>query len=136
VENSFRGGDFSLIRVPHDKKNAEFATATLNEDVPFDKELVSIGCDLGIVPKAFQVKTVKWRDKNKKIDFWCESKKDEEVLAGRSGEGLFDGRKLVGVLWGRWHGTSEDGIVNGAMFTSARLIIKLLKNSELNCYVD
>jgi hypothetical protein len=48
--------------------------------VSFDKELVSIGCDLGIVSKAFQVKTVKWLDKNKKIDFWCESKNDEEVL--------------------------------------------------------
>lgn len=105
VENNKRGIDFSVVKVTLKGKPKDYAACRIAKDVPFNKEIISIGCDKGIEPKEFKVTATRWRVKGQ--DVWVRHKTDESSNGGRSGGGLFLNGELVGVYWGSYTSTSD-----------------------------
>lgn len=105
VENNKRGIDFSVVKVELKGKAKEYTACRIAKDVPFNKEIVSIGCDKGIEPKQYKVTATRWRLKDR--DVWVRHQTDEASNAGRSGGGLFHNGELVGVYWGSYTHSGE-----------------------------
>lgn len=133
VENNLRGIDFSVVKVTLKGPPKEYAACKLAKDVPFNKELVSIGCDKGIEPKEFNVTATRWRKKGN--DVWVRHKTEESSNGGRSGGGLFRNGELVGVYWGSYTkgDDSEKDLTDrgNGMATSCTAVRKALESLGL-----
>lgn len=128
VDNHEKGIDFSILKfeIPQDFK---LRSIPLAERVIFDKLSVSVGCDMGQAPKAYCVLPLNWH--NRKRDFWLKCNPGETIRAGRSGGGVFHGRKLIGVLWGCWHGPNASGTEYPGIVVGSDAIRKVIRTNGL-----
>lgn len=122
--NHQNGLDFSIMKI---KFHDGLVITPLSKHCPINVACFSVGCDMGQDPKSYWVDAKCWKRHNREI--WTVHKKNEEILAGRSGGGLFYNGKMIGVCWGRYHGENEIGITDPGMFTSATAIRKVLKTA-------
>jgi len=119
VENGVsQGVDFCVIEV--DAKGKPAAVPIAKKDVGKGVTCLSIGCDMGSLPTAYQCKVVKV----KKHQYALER---DTPRPGRSGGGLFHDGKLVGVCWGCYQSGNGQGLTG--MFTRASTIRRLLASA-------
>lgn len=107
-----KGVDFCIISV---KLPPGTVSARPSRFLPKKETIVlSVGCDLGIIPTCFQGSFVSKREG--RDDFWIQAKSKP----GRSGGALFSQNgELLGVCWG---GTGEE-----TFFTEIDVILSLMK---------
>jgi hypothetical protein len=125
IENNFKKGtDFCIIRAEVESKGISHTPlAPAGFSLKKGDKLLSVGCDLGEVPKCHDLTMTKYNEKRSDFDA------DGWSKVGRSGGGVFtnDGKYVVGVCWGGYADAPK------TMCTSHKIIVLLMEQCEINC---